>query len=1133
MLGARRAYQAAEQHTLAGLLRLSRERQADVTGELAAQVFEAVEILLHGFELASARQAEPTADGALPRARWLQHTLNAPDDHLYQGVLSVVLRLVFLLYAEDQSLLPVGHPFYAKHLSVKALYDELVEDAGQHPESMHHRRGAYGRLLSLFRAVYLGVQHQDLVMPPRRGRLFDPSSFPFLEGGLPGSTAAIASAEDRAATEPPAVDDGVIHAVLTRLILLQGQRLSYRALDVEQIGSVYESLMGYHVLALTSPAARLGKRRVWMETGWLREQTAAERRKWLKEIVGLSAAQVKKVEEAQAEHESDDAFADALKPLAPGKRAEQHRHVASVGQLVLQPGEERRRSGSHYTPRSLTERIVHRTLEPVLACLGDTPTEAQLLELKICDPAMGSGAFLVEACRHLADHLVAIWSREGRIAAIEERVGDAHLHARRLVAQRCLYGVDKNAAAVDLAKLSLWLITLSERLPFTFVDHALRHGDALVGLNLQQIRAFHWKPGKQSELSEGLLDDALDQAIDEREAILALADQEGLQSQEDKRRRLVHADRALERIRLIADVCVGVFFAAGKDRAREDERKRCWALVEAALAGDEAAERELHVLAARSRRQHAPFHWWLEFPEVFQLARHDPLNDSAGTAAASMDAVVGNPPFAGKNGILNTSGPYYLHWLQATHPGAHGNADLSAHFFRRADTLLAEHGNLGLIATNTIAQGDTRATGLKHLVTSGAAIYNATNSMPWPGTAAVTVSVVHLARGNPIQHAALQLDGKSVEAISSRLRPRPERNDAVALAANAGCAFQGSIVLGMGFVLTPEEREALVQKNPMNAERIFPYLGGEEVNTSPTQDFHRYVISFGQMTLEEAGAWPDLLAIVREKVKPERDKNNREQYRKYWWRFGEPRPALAAALVPLDRCLVTASKGATHLMFSFQPTDRIFTQNLYVLMFDNSTAYAVLQSQLHKAWVALLSASLKTDLSYTASDCFDTFPFPQPDPRTDLPEVEAAGQTLFNTRAAYLLETQQGLTRIYNALKDPDNTDEAILHLRALHETMDRAVLDAYGWQDIAVPPFCPITESDKAALTAFEDEVIDRLYLLNEARAREEQRLGLSKKKASGKKKVASKRAARAATTPNNPGAQGALFADGANDDD
>jgi len=1089
LLNAKRTYTAAEVFTFPGLLRESRRRQADVTKDLAEQVFAAVELLLEGFEQAAAR------DSAEGRINWLREALEADDDHLYQGVLSVVLRLVFLLYAEDQGLLPTSNITYARHLSVQGLYDDLVDDSGMHPESMHHRFGAYGRLLALFRGMFLGVAHGELQLPPRRGKLFDPSSYPFLEGGLPGSTAAIVLPDARAAVQPPSVDDGVVHAVLHRLIVFEGQRLSYRAVDVEQLGAIYESLMGYHVLRVETEAVRFGSHRVWVETGMLRKQKPAERSKSLKEICGLSAAQIAKVEAALQGHASEAALAEALNELSPGKKHEKAtRHHAPAGKLVLQPGDERRRSGSHYTPRSLTERIVRRTLEPLLACLGAEPSEPQLLSLKICDPAMGSGAFLVEVTRQLADQLVATWTREGKLAALTEEFDDAHLHARRLVVQRCVYGVDKNAAAVELAKLSLWLITLSGELPFTFVDHALRHGDSLVGLNIEQITSFHWKPDKQVPLFKQVLEESLNEALEHRGELLDLAKNEDARSQEQKRRLLDHADHATERVRLVADLCVGAFFAAPTDKARETECKRRMMLVEQWLAGDESAEPELRGMAVEIRAQHAPFHWWLEFPEVFYQARPDPLCGGAVNGAAFMDGFVGNPPFAGKNNIADSSGPVYLDWLKVVHTGAHGNADLSSHFFRRAATLLGEHGSFGLIATNTIAQGDTRATGIKALIADQWTLYDATNSMPWPGAAAVTVSVVHGSRGLPSSDLRRALDGQVVDSINSRLRPKPERQDAGPLKANDDCSYQGSIVLGMGFTLAPEERDALVSANPSNAQRIFPYLGGQEVNTSPTQDFDRYVISFGEMSLEQAEAWPDLIAIVREKVKPERDQNNRDVRKRYWWRFAETTPALYAALAPLKRCLVTLFTSK-HLTISFVDTSCILANTLYVFPLDSHTAFAVLQSRIHEPWARLLSSSMKTDLRYAASDCFDTFPFPLPSPRTVLPAVEAVGEALYEARARFMLETDQGLTKTYNALKDPSSTDERVLTLRRLHEAMDRAVLDAYGWSDLPVPPFCPLSTADKAHLAAFEDEVIDRLYLLNAERAREEKRLALGTK--------------------------------------
>lgn len=300
---------------------------------------------------------------------------------------------------------------------------------------------------------------------------------------------------------------------------------------------------------------------------------------------------------------------------------------------------------------------------------------------------------------------------------------------------------------------------------------------------------------------------------------------------------------------------------------------------------------------------------------------------------------------------------------------------------------------------------------------------------------------------------------------------KPERDTPKPLQENAGCAYVGSFVLGMGFTLTPLERNALVHKNKHNAERIFPYLGGQEINTSPTQNFDRYVISFGEMSLDQTENWPDLLEIVHEKVKPERDKNKRANYRDKWWLFGEYRPGLFRALTPLSRCLVTA-RVTKHLCFAFQPTDRIFAENLYVFPLDHYAAFAVLQSRIHETWARLLSSSMKTDLRYTASDCFDTFPFPDPCPKTPIPALESIGQELYEARARFMLNTQQGLTKTYNALKSGK-----LPALARLHEDLDRAVLDAYGWSDLHVPPY-------DATDRAWELEIIARLYQLNLVRS-------------------------------------------------
>lgn len=1134
-----RWWSVAPEHQLPALLAASREAQGRVTRALADQVLEALHVLLAGFESAHGG----ATDGALAAA------YRDPDlgpDHVYAGLLTFLLRLVFVLYAEDNDLLPVDDDLYAEHLSVLALYEELATDAGAYPDAMARRYGAYGRLLALYRAIYFGVSHGSLRMPPRHGELFSPHVYRFLEGNREPAAPGPGDPAGRRRLDVPAIDDEVVYRVLRGLLLLGDERLSYKALDVEQLGSVYENLMGYRVIELSTAAVCLKKTRAWITGEDLANEPPGARARWLQDEAGLAKAEAEKVAKAIAGAKKADAILDAL--LDSGAAVAGSRTAA--GRFVIQPGAERRRSGSHYTPRSLTAPIVEKTLAPLLAALprraagkggpvAEGPSSEDLLSLKLCDPAMGSGAFLVEAVRQLADHVVAAWRREGRARDLLPSHGPAHgvedavAQARRLVAQRCIYGVDRNPQAVTLAKLSLWLVTLAKDKPFSFVDHALKCGDSLVGLDLAQLTAFHWdaaKPGHQLDLIARELREVLQEAVDARERIAALANDDSPEAQAEKRRLLGDAEDAVGRLRLIGDLVLGAFFSSTKDKEREAERVRRRDLVATWLASGGPPSAELLELAAEFRKRIPAFHWMIELPEVFWIERPDPLDGGKRGGAAWIDGFVGNPPFAGKNTLLSMEGgEALLAWLKVLHEGAHGNADYSAHFFRRCAHLIGDHGTMGLIATNTIAQGDTRATGLQALVAAGGVIYDATKTLPWPGEAAVTVSVVHLATGRATKGLERRLDGVRVPGINSRLRAGAERPDPVVLTANADKSYQGSVVLGMGFVLTPEEREALVQKNPKNAERIFPYVGGEEVNSHPLQLHDRYVINFGDMTLEEAGRWPDLLAIVREKVKPERDQNNREVRKKYWWRFGETTPALYSALAPLKRCFVTA-RVTKHLNFSQQPTGRVLHEKLYVFPHATLGAYATLQSRLHSAWTWLLSSTMKTDLNYSASDCFETFPFPE---TVSLASLEAIGDSLYAIRAHYMAVTWQGLTTTYNQLKDPDFAGDLapssaerptdpdrtqapwavpagltevipalaadpellqpatrvayIEHLRHLHEELDRAVLAAYGWSDIPVPPYLPPRPTDRAgqaALALFEDTVIDRLFALNAERA-------------------------------------------------
>lgn len=782
LLSAQRFFAVARERQLSALLADSRRHQANVTNELAEQVFQAVEILLRGFEAAAERDGSTLLAEAAARE----------NDHLYGGLLTVLLRLVVVLYAEDKGLLPVEHPLYQEHLSLFGLFEQLQRDEGLHPDSMARRFGAWDRLLALFRAVYDGARHRDFHLPPRRGELFDPEIYPFLEGWGPGGGAPFDS-ERLAAVRVPSIDDGTVYEVLRKLIFLEGQRLSYSSLDVEQIGSVYERLMGYHVQRVYEPAVCLRPDRVWLTAGQVLEQPAARRAKWIQAEAGLAKAQAEKLAALVQAAASPEEVLKALETLRI-KNAQR----AQPGQLVIQPGEERRRTSSHYTPKSLTAPIVRRTLEPLLAAMGPEPPSDLILSLRVCDPAMGSGAFLVEACRFLADQLVAAWTREGRAELVASPHEDVNLHARRLVAQTCLYGVDKNRLAAGLAKISLWLETMARDLPFTFLDHALRWGDSLVGLTYEQIRGFHWQPEAQLDFAAKELESALEEAIVERRKIQELAADPSPAAQKQKEWLLRDAEDALSRVRLIADLVVGAFFFAEKDKDRRKELGRRLQLVTEWLKdGGRETPTELIEMQEAIRGQVPVFHWMIEFPEVFYAERPDPLDGGRLNGAAWMDAFVGNPPFLGGKRISAQLGDAYSDWLSGLHRSGK-NGDLCAHFFRRADHFLGTNGTTGLIATNTIGQGDIRSVGLQPIVKSGAFIYEAIRSMLWPGEgAAVAVSVVHVAKGRPGQevYSNRRLDGYPVTSINSLLRGKAEWPDPQILLLNKGLGFQGSIVL--------------------------------------------------------------------------------------------------------------------------------------------------------------------------------------------------------------------------------------------------------------------------------------------------------------------------------------------------
>ena len=421
--------------------------------------------------------------------------------------------------------------------------------------------------------------------------------------------------------------------------------------------------------------------------------------------------------------------------------------------------------------------------------------------------------------------------------------------------------------------------------------------------------------------------------------------------------------------------------------------------------------------------------------------------------------------------------------------------------------------------------------------------------MRWPGLAAVVVSVVHVIKG--VYTRAKFLDRDQVEKITAFLFHAGVSDDPKVLRTNKSKSFVGSYVLGMGFTFDDQDSkgiatsiskmQCLIKEDPRNSEIIFPYIGGQEVNSSPTHVHHRYVINFrnyplmrielGKKWIEAdheqrkiwlndgvvpedyphpvAYDWPNLIEIVKQNVQLDRSHLKRNSIgrkrAKFWWQYGSLSQRLYAEIAGLDRVLVVSRVGQ-HCSFCFLPSETVFSDSLIVFATSSNAAFCSLQSRPHEIWTRFFGSSMKDDLRYTPSDCFETFPFPMN--WESHSRLADAGQEYYDFRRDLMKHNDQGLTTTYNRFHDPIEDDPDIEKLRKLHETMDRVVLEAYGWIDIPTDcEFIPEHSVDEEAPArrmrsvryrwpdAVRNEVLGRLLELNAERAAKQRRSSRSAK--------------------------------------
>ena len=1173
LLSARRFFGVALSDTIDALLNESSRDQQEVTDQLGLQVRRAVEILVQTIDRIDAEK---------------NHALlkDVPENVLYEAAVTVMMRLVFLFSAEERGLLLLGNPMYDQHYAMSTLAAQLRETADQHGEEVLERRSdAWSRLLATFRAVHAGVKHEDMLLPPYGGSLFNPDRFPFLEGRAPET-----SWRDTPA-QPLSVDNRTVLHLLESLQFLrvkvpgggaaEPRRLSFRALDVTNIGNVYEGLLDHKAVRASAKQPVLGligskdkEREVKLEKlEDMHKKGEKEFLGFLTEETGRAENTLKRALKAELDFHAeqrfrvacgnDDALFERVRHFIALVRNDTFDRpvVISGNSVYVTQGTGRRETGTHYTPRILTEPVVQYTLEPLIY-VGPAEglprdqwklrTPAEILALKICDIATGSAAFLVAADRYLANRLLEAWEESEHSSllsgegfgvgsdkpnmitpfgapttnpneAIPPGDDDRLILARRLIAERCLYGVDKNPLAVEMAKLSLWLITLAKDRPFTFLDHAIKCGDSLLGLwRIEQVEQFHIAPehkrSAQLVLWEDMVRGLFKAAIEKRKALESFSVLDIADSRR-KEELLQDANGAMIVVKTICDLLISAAIATadGNSAKRngapppdfEKHRETIFQNLLKNYASDQipSAMDALNDLVPEAtamlnkgnpfgQDSRRPFHWPVEFPEVFVADNPDERGFSA---------IVGNPPFLWGMRLSTNFGSDYLYYLEQLAAVRLGTADLCVHFLRRATRLIRKTSSLGLITVDTIAQGDTREAGLDLLLHEGLLIFRAESSKHWPGAANVKIAQLNLFKGS--WKGGCSLDGEDVTTISSRLLPSEDKGKLFALAENSQRSYVGHYLMGQGFVLSVDEAKSLIAQEPQSKEVVFSYLRGEDINQNPSQHTDGLVINFGVRKLEECEElFPKALERIRQLVKPERDKQKRKANRERWWQYAEVRPGLTNILA--QRTQVLAQPFTTkYVAPCFVDAKQVFASPLVVIDSDSQAVFAVLQSSLHDAWVRKYASKMGDRVRYSTSDCFETFPFPQGLLHDDssCSELDSVGTQYYDFRKGIIQTKWLSLTDVNNELHNPASSLPDIDRLRNIHVQLDNTVSAAYGWSDLDLGHgFHKTKQGIRFTINeSARREVLDRLLELNHQRYEEEVRQGLHEKRSKAKGKT------------------------------
>lgn len=622
--------------------------------------------------------------GQSDRAIGFQLLADISASDIYESAVTVIIRLVFLLFAEHRGLIPshscTGHDL---NDSILSITNDIRSNAVENGESVLEQQfDAWPRLLSAFRCVYAGSEIDGHQTSAYAGRLFDPDRFPFLEGRNP----------DKLWSPPEVMRIQINNRVVLHLLeLLQfvemkepgkskkiTHRICYKSLEIEQIGHVYESLLdstvkraSEHTLGLIGsggisieiPLSELERRRSQGMPSFI---------KFLHKATGRTENTIRKLLKITLESSTlsqfqmvcgdDELLWNRIRPYAGLVQCDRLNHPCVIlkNSIFVTSGTSRKATGTHYTPSRYTELLVEHTLERLVY---DGPAAGlprndwqlkspqELLDLKICDPACGSGAFLIQIVRYISDRLIQAWDHEIKsinhekfISHIPADIPERIVHAKRLVVKRCLYGVDQDPMAVEITKLSLWLIATDTSRSFDFLDHRIRCGDSLLGIvAVDQLKRFHLdESGRRNLMIGQCVDTTLNHTSLDRTQYSEIFSENNVADKS----LISQADALLEPLRLSADILIA-FERDKRDAARSGAVSENMDRVLKYLESDDISflhqdmESQSHSQLNTVMNGHTPFHWPLEFPEVLVTGQ-------------GFDSILINPPFI-DGGVISDS----------------------------------------------------------------------------------------------------------------------------------------------------------------------------------------------------------------------------------------------------------------------------------------------------------------------------------------------------------------------------------------------------------------------------------------------------------------------------------------------